>query len=111
MLCLALDGTLVCHLNRTLPILLRGACGLFRMCEQAIRDSPSCFLTNELLSLVLTWGDFSSLAEASGPCPMGLACFAVACVFHDSNPRSHVRKIVRTVVSQFLMSLYFLFPT
>ena len=56
-------------------------------------------------------GRFSSLAEASGPCPMGLACFAVACVFHDSNPRSHVRKIVRTVVSQFLMSLYFLFPT
>ena len=40
--------------------------------------------------------------------PNGASMLAVACVFHDSNPRSHVRKIVRTAVSQFLMLPYLL---
>ena len=42
--------------------------------------------------------------------PNGASMLAVACVFHDSNPRSHARKIVRTAASQFLMLLYLLFP-
>ena len=67
------------------------------------------FLDQRAASLVLTWGTSPRL-QVSGPRPMGLACFAVACMFHGSNPRSHVRKSCGPLAHNFLCFYISVFP-